>query len=229
MKTIICIPGLGGKANIFDNYKESFPDFNLKFVDLIDWRKTQEEVYSLVEKNDQVIFFCSCYGSQIALRAIERFPARVAALAIVEPFFAEFLFMRKVQVAINNAILVIIKFVNSLGIRRTKFKEVHYNFVEKQPMIVQPVYDLMHQRFRDYFEKLKDIGGFELPPRVETKTLLICSPNGFVHTLERRARLKSIFVNSDLVELGDNTHFIMTTSSQEVATALKAWLSKNNI
>lgn len=226
MQTIICIPGLGGRANLFDKYEAVFTDFKLEAVDVINWREAIENICTLVQKEDKVILLCSCYAVHLALRVIDRYPEKVTHLVLIEPFFGEFLHFRKIQLATCQVLLAIIKFGDKLGIGRRKFIKVDYNFVEQQPMMLQPFYDLAHQSFRDYFEKLKDIGSFQMPERVETPTLFILSPKGFVHTKKRRDRLQSVFVHSAITEVKKDTHFIMTTSPGEIAEATRTWLKK---
>lgn len=227
METIICIPGLGGRANLFSKYKNVLSEYNLEFVDVINWKKAQGDVDKIIEKKEKVILFCNCYGSQLALRSIEKYPYKVSALIVIEPFFGEFLSWRKIAIVINWGILAIMNLTDFLGVRRTKFPEVDYNMVEKQPLFFQPFYDVWHQSMTDYFEKIDDVLKFELSPRVDTKTFFIFSPKGFIRDPKKRERLKSVFSNAELVELGKNSHNIMTLSYEEIATAVKNWLELN--
>ncbi|MES2315616.1 MAG: hypothetical protein V4486_02670 [Patescibacteria group bacterium] len=228
MKTIICIPGLGGRANLFNKYKGSFPGFNIKTLDVIAWQEAQAKVdQMLADETEGVIFFCSCYGAQFALRAMEKYPVKTEALIVVEPFFMEFVWWRKIGYFLNNLVLLIIRGTHAIGLGRSKFKEVDYNMVEKQPLFFQPFYDISHQGSKDYFEKLKDIATFKLPPKVETKTLFIFSPRGFMRGLKKRARLQKIFINGDYIELGPNSHTIVTLAFQDITTAIKKWIGEN--
>ncbi len=230
MKTILCIPGLGGRENLFDKYKEALSNHRLISLDVIDWQKAQVEVDKLVETEPgQIILFCSCYGIQLALRTIKKNKAKVAALIVVEPYFGEFLFWRSIARPINKFILGIIKFAHYLGFGREKFRYVDYNMVEKKPLFVQPFYDIIHQGSKDYFEKIDDILTFELPNLIETKTLFIFSPLGFIRDPRKRARLKNVFINADMVEIGERTHNIMTLSYKVIAEAIVNWLKNNNL
>lgn len=229
METIICIAGLGGRSNLFNKYGDILSDYNLKFVDVINWQVAQKEVNWLVEKSESIIFLCNCYGTQLALRAIEKTPNKVSALIAIEPYFGEFFPWKKTALVANRGILSFVKLLHLLGIKRTNFPEVDYNWVERQPLFLQPFSDIRHQSLKDYFGKIDDILTFDLPPRVNTKTLIIFSPKGFVRDAKKRAHLKSVFSNSELAELGKNSHNIMTLSRQEIATSVKNWLKLNGI
>jgi pimeloyl-ACP methyl ester carboxylesterase len=227
METIICIAGLGGRSSLFNKYGDILSDYNLKFVDVINWQVAQKEINSLVEKSENVIFLCNCYGAQLALRAIEKTPEKVSALIVIEPYFGEFFPWRKTALVINHGILSFVKLLHLSGIKRTKFPEIDYTWVERQPLFLQPFSDIRHQSLNDYFGKIDDILTFGLPSCVNTKTLIIFSPKGFVRDAKKRARLKSVFSNSRLVELGKNSHNIMTLSREEIATSVKNWLKLN--
>ena len=153
---------------------------------------------------------------------------KITALIIIEPFFGEFVPWpwKKIALITNRGIVHLMRWTDRLGLKRTKFPEVNYNIVEKQPLFFQPFYDIAHQSMTDYFEKIEDILTFELPQSIETKTYFIFSPKGFIRDPKKRDRLKSIFVNSDLVEIGKNTHNIMTLSYEEIGKALREWLRK---
>lgn len=229
METIVCIPGLGGRANLFSKYKGALSEYNLEFVDVINWKKAQDDIDQMIEKHEKVIFFCNCYGMQFALRTIEKNPSKISALVVIEPYLGEFLSWRKIAIVINWCILAIMNLTDRLGIKRTKFPEVDYNWVEKQPLYLQPFYDIWHQSMTDYFEKIDDILKFELPSHVDTKTFFIFSPKGYIRDPKKRERLKNVFPNAELVELGKNSHNIMTLSYDEIATAIKNWLKLNVI
>jgi hypothetical protein len=98
--------------------------------------------------------------------------------------------------------------------------------VEQQPLFIQPLFDLKHQRSEQYFSKVADIATFRLPPRIETKTLFIFSPKGWMRDLAKREKLKQIFVHSNLVELGGNTHNIVTISRAEIAEEIRKWIKQ---
>lgn len=227
MKTIICIPGLGGRSNYYREYKNLLSQFNLEFFDVVNWKEAQKAIDGFTEKQEQVIFLTNCYGIQFALRAIDKYPSKVAALIVIEPFFGEFFPFKKAALLINKLILGFMRFTDKLGLKRTKFPEVDYYFVERQPLFFQPFYDVVHQSMTDYFEKTEDILTYQPPEQVRTKTFLIFSPKGFVRDPKKRQRFKDVFINSDMAEVGKNTHNIVTLSTPEIAEAIRNWLTVN--
>ncbi len=222
---IICIPGLGGHKNVFRNYAKEFSDFDVKFVQLINWRKTSEEVARMVDDSDEpVVLLCNCYCEQTALRVMYHRESKIAGLVVIEPFFWQFAQWQLWGIWMSAFWAWVMKYKKYLGLGRKKLGTVDYALVEQQPLFLQPLFDLKHQRSEHYFEKVHDIATFRLPPRVETKTLFIFSPKGWMRDPTKREKLKQIFVASDLVELGGNTHNIVTVSRHQIAEAVRNWL-----
>lgn len=224
---IICIPGLGGHENVFKNYVADLSEFDVATVSNIDWRQTQIEVSRIVDRSDKVIFLCNCYGAQIALRTMYAKPDKVAAFIIIEPFFAEYFSWTWSASFLAGALLSLKKFTDRFGFRRKTFTQVDYSKVEQYPLVLQPFFDIQHQSLTDYFSKLYDIGTFRLPARVDTKTLFLFSPQGFMRNSEKRKKLLEVFVNADVVELGENSHSIVTLSRKDLIHAITNWIHKN--
>ena len=224
---IICIPGLGGHKNIFRYYAKEFPEHQMEFVQLINWHKAQEEVAHMIDASDEVILLCNCYGAQIALRAMYTRMEKVKALIIIEPFFFEFTPWFKFPFVFAQILYFLKKITDHFGWRRKKYsKTIEYSSVELQPLCLQPLYDIQHQSLTDYFAKLIDIGTFRLPEKIETKTLFIFSPRGFTRDPIKREKIKKVFVNADVEELGENSHNIATLSRVKLAEAIKKWIEK---
>ena len=228
MKTIICIPGLGGRANLFDGYKSLLPEYNLEIVDLIDWKKTQAEVDELVARHADAIILCNCYGSHIALRSIEKMPERVSALIVVEPFFSQLFFWRHIASPLNKILVALSRITDKMGLKRKTFKIVNYGMVEKEPLWKQILLDWEHQSMTDYLTKLEDITTFKIPENISTKTLLLFSPSGFTPNPKIRKLMQSFFKQCDIAVLNNKKHTIMTLASDEIVSNMKNWLEKTN-
>lgn len=223
---IICIPGLGGHENVFANYAQDLAEFDVETVSLIDWRKTHEEVSRIVNASDTVIFLCNCYGAQIALRAMYARPSKTIAFIVIEPFFAEFFSWAWMAEFFIGLLLFVKKFTDMLGLKRKTYTEVDYSKVEEYPLFLQPFFDMQHQSLTDYFTKMEDIATFRLPVRVDTKTLFIFSPGGFMKDGAKREKLQSIFVHSEVVEMGEKSHNIVTLSRKQLVNVIIDFVRK---
>lgn len=227
-RTIVCIPGLGGHPSVFKGYAELLSDYNLRYVDLVDWEKTLAEIKEITKKEGKVIFLCSCYGIQLALRVIEEMPNAVTHVIVVEPFFTEFKLLQPVAKVVSEWIIKFLKWTDALGLRRKKFiKNIDYTKFGKYPIFVQPLFDFAWQNLTDYFIKWNDIIVFKLPKRVETKTLLVLSPKGFIRSKKIEQKLGEIFVKGDIVKIPRNGHNIITNSQELVAGQIRKWLTKD--
>ena len=120
---IICIPGLGGHKNIFRQYAKEFPEYEMEFVQLIEWRTAQEEVARMIDDTDAVILLCNCYGAQIALRAMYTRMEKVKALIVIEPFFFQFTQWLKFPLFIAHALYALNKITDRLGLRRRTYSQ----------------------------------------------------------------------------------------------------------
>lgn len=228
-KTIISIPGLGGHKSVFDKYESQFQDFDFYRVDLIDIKKTTQDVLDIIDKKNNIVLLCNCYGLQIALRVLPLKGDKIKGLIVVEPYFGEFLFWRKPAIFINHLILEFLDILDFIGFRRKTFPNMDYSTVEKFPLFFQPFFDMWHQDLTKYFLKIDDVLTFEVPEKVELKTLFILSPKGFIQDQNKREVLKKAFVNSEIVELEEKSHNIVTIARMKISELVKNWLNKNNI
>ncbi len=224
-KTIISIPGLGGHPTVFKGYEKILFAYDFYHATVIDWRKAQEEIELIALERGPVILLCNCYGAQSALRLIERFPDAVESLVIIEPYFSEFSWWSPVAFIANKIIIAFMQITDFFKIRRTKFKvNIDYSYLPKYPLFLQPLFDIQYQNMTDYFTKIDDILNFRLPKQIDTKTFLIFSPKGFIRG-SLREKLFDIFKNSEIKEVGKNTHNIVAVSREDVAIAINDWLS----
>jgi len=175
---------------------------------------------------EQVVLLCNCYGAQTALRVMYHHESKVAGLVVIEPFFWQFATYQLWGVWMSAFVAWLAKYKKYLGLQRKKLGTVDYAYVEQQPLFIQPLFDLKHQRSEHYFAKIHDIATFRLPLRVETPTLFIFSPKGWMRDPAKHEKLKQIFVHSTLVELGADTHNIVTISRLEIAKAIREWLAR---
>ena len=229
MTSIITIPGLGGHESVFKDYAGALPNFDTRLLKLIDHRKTEEEIFQAVAKEGAVIILSNCYGSIPALRALGRISGNSAKLIIIEPFFAEFFWWRKLALLVARGILGFMRFTDRLGLRRPWLvKNVDYVYFSRYPLFVQPVIDIFHQSMTDYFAKIVDLLEFSLPDLVETETLLIFSPRGYFEDLQRRGRMLRRFSRASAEEVSGLTHNIVTVSRKEIIGIVGDWLRKRS-
>lgn len=226
---ILCIPGLGGHRSVFRGYEDILPKYEFRYVDIMDPQKTLEEIKKIAEEEIKIIFLCNCYGAQFALRIIEEKRHTVSHLIILEPFFAEFFWWRSAARTLNFVIIQLIKIKDKLGLGRKNITyQIDYAGLTNYPLFVHPMFDIRWHKVSYYFSKINDILKFRLPQRVETKTLFIFSPKGFLRNPRKRKRLFDIFVSSEFAEINRNTHNIITRCRKEVAVIIKEWLIQNN-
>lgn len=229
-RVVICIPGLGGHESCFKEYPTLLSDYDLRFVRLIDHRKCLEDIVSICEREERVTFLCNCYGIQLALRAAERAPKKVERIVVIESFFAEFHFWRPIALAMNTLVLVLLRFFGRIGFKRNSYNtDIDYSKLGKYPVYIQPVFDMQWQNLFDYFSKTKDILTYRLPKKVETPTLFILSPRGWMRNAKDRVVVRSIFTNCRMVEVSANSHDIVLCAPKEVAKAAHSWLESSSV
>lgn len=227
--TIICIPGLGGHPSVFNGYEKLLPDYQLIPVGLINQDKTLSDLESIAQKNRGLVFLCSCYGLNLALRIAAKMPRAVNSIIVIEPFFVEFQPWMKLLIPLNKFLIWAAQATDKIGLRRKRFwTSVDYSKLGIYPIFIQPIFDILSQNLTDYFVKGLDILTFKLPQRVETKTLFVLSPKGFIRSEKIEQKLKGIFIKGDIVKIPRNGHNIITNSQALVANQIKEWLAKNH-
>ena len=155
----------------------------------------------------------------------EAFPDKVTRLVLIEPFFMQFHWWRWPLFPIGYFLLGAARLTDLVGLRRRRFSyQPDYVALAKYPIFVQPLFDMWWQNLTDYFDKCVDALTFRLPARVTVPTLILYSPYGFTRDKKVRAKVRGIFVNSEVVEMDDGTHNIITTMSESAAQAIHNWL-----
>lgn len=225
---IICVPGLGGHESSLRDYKGLLPEYDLRYLRLIDHTQALHDIIAIARREERVTVIANCYGAQPAIRAMAAVPGCIERLVIVEPFFAERRAWRLLGLAAVLAIVSILRLLHALGISRKRFPtHVDYTTFAKYPIFMQPLYDIRWQSLMDYFLKLEDIATFKLPERIETPTLFVVSPKGYMRSSRDRAWLKSIFVHGSFAEVNHQTHNIISRAAADIAPAIRTWLARN--
>lgn len=228
-RSIIFIPGLGGHRSAFGGYAEFFPDYTIHHIDVVDWRKALKELEIISQKKKEIILFCSCYAVQLALRLVEKYPTKVFRIVLIEPFFVEFQWWRVPAKTLNFAILNLMKITDRFGLRRRKFNyQPDYTKISCYPVLIQPLYDMRWQNLTDYFTKIEDMLSFRLPEKVKTKTLFVLSQKGFLRSSKIKKKIYGVFVNSEVAEIKQNGHNIITISQETISQEIRKWLSQTN-
>ena len=224
--TILCLPGLGGHRSVFNGYSDMIPDQMFRYVEMINWQDTMKEIEQIAREREKIIIMCNCYGTQLALRLIEKDPSSVIGLILIEPVFAEFYPKLTMLNPINSAVIKLMEFTDRIGLRRKKFDyPIDYRKLSKYPMFIQPFFDMRWQNMTDYFKKIKDVLTFKLPQTVNVKTLFILSSKGYLRSPKTREKIYNIFKNHDSVEIRTDTHNIVALSRKEIAGHIKNWLN----
>lgn len=226
MKTLICIPGLGGHPSVFNEYKALLPEYNLRMIELVDPSKALADTRAAVrEEKEPVVLFCHCYAEQLGIQVAAEMPDKVSHLIILEPVFSEFLPWTKALWPLCALLLAGARLTDRMGLRRRHFTyEPDYVELAKYPLFVQPLFDMRWQNLTDYFRKCWEQLTYRLPPRVEAPTLMILAPGGFSSDARTKERLKKIFVNARLVDMEQGTHNIVTMGGVPVAVAVRGYL-----
>lgn len=227
MKTILCIPGLGGHPSVFAEYAPLLPEHKLRSMEFVNREKALADARAvLAEEKDPVILFCHCYSAQMGIQLAKEMPAKVSHLIFLEPFFTEQHPWTKVLKPIDLAVLGIVKFFSFIGVRRRKFTyQPDYIALAKYPIYVQPLFDMRWQNLTDYFDKCYDILTYKLPQRVDTPTLMIFSPQGFSRNPAKREYLKNIFPRTRIIEMQAGTHNVITMGAASVVDTIRDYLT----
>lgn len=224
--TIVFVPGLGGHRSVFNGYGTIIGGNSFKYLEIVNWPKAAADLEQIAQECGQVMIIAHCYGAQLAIRLIEKNPSAVKRLVIIEPFFSEFYPIIRSLMPVNWIILKTLEIMDYLGLRRKKFNYIpDYQKLAKYPMVFQPLFDWRWQNMTDFFKKTQDIATFNLPPRIETKTLFVVSPGGYLRSSRKREKIFNIFVNHDIIEISQNTHNIITVSGDKIARSIKKWLT----
>lgn len=229
-KTILCIPGLGGHPSAFGLYESLLKEFKFRFIEFVNIKKALVDLQKIINEENEVILFCSCYGIQLALKIAEFMPQTIGGIIVVEPFFAQFHWWRTPAVQLARGLLWLSKTTDKFGWRRKTFDyRPDYVKLSKYPIYCQPIFDMRWQNLTDYLDKIRDLLLFELPLRVETPTLIVFSHKGFIRSEKIKKNISEIFVNSTSIETGSGTHNIITMSGKPVAEAVRNWINNKII
>ena len=222
---IVCIPGLGGHESSLAAYRELLPEYDFRFLRLVNIAEASRDLEGICRNENNVTLLCNCYGVQLAIRAIQKMPEKISRLIVVEAFFAEFHHWMVVPMVVNKWLVLICQLTDLLGLARRKFPtRIDYVKMAKYPIYVQPIFDIRWQNLTDYFLKIDDILTFRLPAEVAVPTLFILSPKGYLRSAADRKAVQSVFVNSDIVEVNENTHNIVSLSRQPISSIIRDWL-----
>lgn len=227
MKTLICIPGLGGHPSVFSEYPGLLPEYELRPVELVDHRKALAEVRTmLVAAKDPAILFCHCYSAQMGIQLAAEMPDKVERLILLEPFFVEQHRWLKTLIPLAILLMGMARFFSWIGVRRRNLNyRPDYVALAKYPIYLQPFFDMRWQNLPDYLDKCYDILAYGLPANVATPTLMIFSPSGFLRDRAKRERLKQIFSRLAITETPDGTHNVIAMAAGSVAAAIRQYLS----
>lgn len=227
---IVCIPGLGGHESSLAAYRELLPEYDLRFLRLVNIAEASRVLESICRSENNVTLLCNCYGVQLAIRAIQKMPKKINRLIVVEAFFAEFHSWMVAPMIVNKCLVFILKLTDRLGLARSRFPtEVNYAKLAKYPIYVQPIFDIWWQNLTDYFLKIDDILTFRLPAEVSVPTLFILSPKGYLRSAADRKTLQSVFIHSQFMEVNENTHNIISLSQQTIASIIRGWLRPQSV
>lgn len=227
MRTVICIPGLGGHPSVFAEYAALLSEFELRPVELVNREKTLAELRAAIgAETSPVTLFCHCYSAQIGIQIAMEMPGKIDKLIFLEPYFVEFHPWMRVFKPINLAVMGIVRFFTWIGVRRRTLNyKPDYVALARYPIYIQPFFDMRWQNLTDYFDKCYDILDYKLPPGVDIPTLMIFSPKGFFRDLAKRERLKKVFPKLRIVETREGTHNVITMGAPSVAALIRDYLN----
>lgn len=227
MKTIVCIPGLGGHVSVFNNYAQYLKEYSFEYINLINLKKGKSEILEVIKnKKEEIIVLANCYGALPLIEDFNNLENQIQKLIIIEPFFAELYWWDWPGNILVSILLYLSRLTDKLGFKRSKFmKDIDYTYLSRYPIWLQPFFDLSYQTTTDYLEKIYDISNFKLPKDINIPTLLIFSSGGYSQNTEKRNKIISHFKNSTVVEISKKTHNIVTVSEKEIASIIKNWLT----
>ena len=223
MKTLLCIPGLGGHPSVFNEYVALLPEYRIRTIRFVNRADALRDARAiLAEERGPATLFCHCYSAQMGIQLAAEMPEKVERLIFLEPFFAELKPWMKLLLPVGIFLLSAARLTDAIGLRRRRFRyEPDYIALAKYPIYLQPFFDMRWQNLTDYFDKCYDILTYRLPARVEAPTTMLFSPNGFSRDPRAKEKLKKIFVRSRVVEMQDGTHNVITMGGAPVAAAIR--------
>jgi pimeloyl-ACP methyl ester carboxylesterase len=223
MKTMICIPGLGGHPSVFAEYVALLPEYKMRSMEFVNRQKTLADTRAaIMAEKDPVVLFCHCYSAQMGIQLAAEMPSKVSSLIFLEPYFVEFHAWMYVFRPITLAVMGIVRFFSWIGVRRRTFTyQPDYIALAKYPIYIQPFFDMRWQNLTDYFDKCYDILTYKLPLGVEVPTLMIFSPKGFFRNPAKRELLRKIFSRLHIVETRTGTHNLITMGAAPVAALIR--------
>ncbi|MCR4275492.1 MAG: hypothetical protein NUV83_01925 [Candidatus Wolfebacteria bacterium] len=226
-ETIICIPGLGGHKTSFKGYDQLLSNYKVIFTEITDPKPSFEKIAQICEKEKSVILLTNCYGAQLGISLIKKFPEKIKKFVIIEPFFAEFHLWRHPARVVNFILFALFSILDYFYLRRRFFYNPDYDHLAKYPIFIQPIFDLSWHNWTFYFKKSNDILYFRLPKNpVTVPTLIFYSSKGFTRDKKTREAIRSVFVNSQEAEVNPQTHLIIKHAKETIGQILRDWLSK---
>ena len=226
-EVFVCIPGLGGHESALADFEKKLPEFQFKFLRIVDPDEAERELEAMCRSAGKVTLFCNCYGSHLAIRVIQKMPHTVERLIIVEPMFVALHRWLRLLIPLNRLALALVRFSTSLGVyRRHRWETIDYRNFEWVPIWCQSILDILWQPLDKYLLKTLDMLQFELPESIEKPTLFVLSPKGLLRSERNKKFLGTIFVNLQIVTVTSNTHNIISHAEDEIVASIRTWFSR---
>lgn len=184
-------------------------------------RDIKEVIEQMGLEEKKYITFCSSTGGTILIKALSNGWIHPDGAVMVGPMveFRVSLFLKVASIVLPNILLQTVLF----PVAKFYLKNVYVD-AEKEPEQVEKYMRAFEEadlyKTKPIFRKMRHYSIWDLPEKVETKTLLVGASVDEMHSTEDCKRVHQLMPNSQYIDLGSNK----ATHSEPVVEALKGFL-----